>query len=139
MLLDLKFSIGTLGFGAGAFLASLYGMNLKNFFEESDYGFPGITALSFFLAGAFWIYNLRKLRRVQRVSMWGEQGSRNRGPWTDIHNPLPALPGESRMERQKRLELARVENGEDGARGREGLEAVDMFPTVLEGKPGKEK
>lgn len=40
MLLDLKFSIGTLGIGAGTFIAALYGMNLKSFIEESDFGFP---------------------------------------------------------------------------------------------------
>jgi magnesium transporter len=34
MLLDLKFSIGTLGIGSGAFIAALYGMNLKNFIVE---------------------------------------------------------------------------------------------------------
>ena len=138
MLLDLKFSIGTLGIGSGAFVASLYGMNLKNFIEESDLGFLGVTAWSFIFAAVVCTYGLKKLRRVQRVSMWGEQGSRSRGRWTDIHNPLPALPGESRMERRRRLELTRVETGEDGARGREGLEAVDMFSTVNE-KPDKEK
>lgn len=134
MLLDLKFSIGTLGFGCGAFIASLYGMNLKNFIEESDFGFMGVTALSFILAAVVWTYGLKKLRRVQRLSMWGEQGSRSRGPWTDIHSPLPALPGESRMDRQKRLELARVEMG-----GREGLEAADIYPTVTDEKTTKEK
>jgi hypothetical protein len=38
MLLDLKFSIGTLGIGSGAFVAALYGMNLKNFIEDSELG-----------------------------------------------------------------------------------------------------
>ncbi len=139
MLLDLKFSIGTLGFGSGAFIASLYGMNLKNFMEESDLGFSGVTALSFLFAAVVWTYGLKKLRKVQRVSMWGEQGSRSRGPWTDINSPLPALPGESRVERQRRLELARAESGEDGAGGREGSEAVEMFPTATEEKHVKEK
>lgn len=139
MLLDLKFSIGTLGIGSGAFAASLYGMNLKNFIEESDYGFLGITTLSFICTMAVLTYGSRKLRRVQRVSMWGEQGSRSRGPWTDINSPLPALPGESRMVQQRRLELARVESGEDGAGGREGSEAVHSVPTVTEKKPVIEK
>lgn len=124
MLLDLKFSIGTLGFGAGAFLASLYGMNLKNFFEESDLGFLGVTVTSVILAGIVWTYGLKKLRRVQRVSMWGERGSKSRGPWTDINSPLPAIPGESRIDRQRRLELARVASGEDGS------EVVEIYPTV---------
>lgn len=86
MLLDLKFSIGTLGIGSGAFIASLYGMNLKNFIEESD----GLT----------------KLRKVQRVSMWGEQGHTSRGSWRDV-GALPPLPGESRIERLERSKRAR--------------------------------
>lgn len=138
MLLDLKFSIGTLATGSGAFVASLYGMNLKNFIEESDLGFLGVTAWSAILAAVVCTYGLKKLRRVQRVSMWGEQGSRSRGPWTDINNPLPAIPGDLRVERQRRLELARFENGEDGAGGREGSE-VKFFPTVIEGKTAKGK
>lgn len=139
MLLDLKFSIGTLGIGTAAFAASLYGMNLKNFIEESDLGFLGVTATSTVLAAVVWAYGLKRLRRVQRVSMWGEQGSRSRGPWTDVNSALPALPGESRVERQRRLELARNESGEDGAGVREGSEAVEMYPTVNEEKPLKEK
>ena len=139
MLLDLKFSIGTLGIGSGAFVASLYGMNLKNFIEESDIGFLGVSACSFILAAVVCTYGLKKLRRVQRVSMWGERGSRSRGPWTDVQNPLPALPGESRMERQKRMELARLEYREDGTRGREGFEAGEAFLTVNEEKATKGK
>jgi magnesium transporter len=81
MLLDLKFSIGTLGIGSGAFIAALYGMNLKNFIEESDYGFVGVSAWSFIFAAIVCSYGLTKLRKVQRVSMWGEQGRKSRGSW----------------------------------------------------------
>lgn len=112
MLLDLKFSIGTLGIGSGAFIAALYGMNLKNFIEESDYGFVTVSAWSFFFAAIVCSYGLTKLRRVQRVSMWGEQGRRSRGSWRDI-DPMPALPDESRTGRVRRLKDARME-----ARGR---------------------
>ena len=98
MLLDLKFSIGTLGIGSGAFVAALYGMNLKNFIEESDIGFWGISGLSAVMAGIVCIYGLQKLRKVQRVSMWGEQGHINRGNWRNVD----ALPGEGRADRVKR-------------------------------------
>ena len=113
MLLDLKFSIGTLGIGSGAFIAALYGMNLKNFMEESDYGFLGVSTWSFVFAAIVCGYGLTKLRKVQRVSMWGEQGRRSRGSWREV-DPLPALPGESRMERLKRLREARHEAFEVG-------------------------
>lgn len=74
MLLDLKFSIGTLGIGSGAFVAALFGMNLKSFIEESDFGFIGVTGFSGVLAFVVCLYGLTKLRKVQRVSMWGEKG-----------------------------------------------------------------
>jgi hypothetical protein len=76
MLLDLKFSIFTLGIGAGTFVAALYGMNLKNFIEESDLGFGGISAWCTVFGIVVCIYGLQKLRSVQRVSMWGEHGRR---------------------------------------------------------------
>ena len=74
MLLDLKFSIGTLGLGAGTFFAALYGMNLKNFIEESDLGFWGVSALCTVSSIALIVWGLKKLRSVQRVSMWGGAG-----------------------------------------------------------------
>ncbi|KAF1991383.1 cora-domain-containing protein [Aulographum hederae CBS 113979] len=73
MLLELKFSIWTLGLGAGTFIAALYGMNLKNFFEESDLGFLGISSVCGLASCVAIFYGVRKLRRVQRFSMWGER------------------------------------------------------------------
>lgn len=78
MLLDLKFSIGTLGMGSGAFIAALYGMNLKNFLEESNFGFWGVTGWCTACVLIVFAYGLTKLRRVQRISMWGESG--RKGP-----------------------------------------------------------
>ena len=72
MLLDLRFSIFTLGIGAGTFIAALYGMNLKNFMEESQLGFWGVSSISAALSTVVLVYGLGRLRKVQRVSMWGE-------------------------------------------------------------------
>ncbi|KAL8716116.1 MAG: hypothetical protein Q9220_000021 [cf. Caloplaca sp. 1 TL-2023] len=102
MLLDLKFSIGTLGIGSGAFVASLYGMNLKNFIEESNLGFFGVSAWSFVFAAVVCSYGLSKLHKVQRVSMWGEHGRNSRGNWRNV-DLAPPLPGESRTDRLKRI------------------------------------
>lgn len=98
MLLELKFSIGTLGISAGMFIAALYGMNLENFIEETHYGFAGISGLSTVIAVIACMYGLRKLRKVQRLSMWGEgsgiksqqvgQGRGGRGSWREIESPL---------------------------------------------------
>ena len=110
MLLDLKFSIGTLGIGSGAFIAAIYGMNLKNFIEESDLGFWGVSGFSGIFAAVVCVYGLQKLRRVQRVSMWGEQGRLSRGSWTgDVDRTPKGLPAgmvETRLERIKRLKEA---------------------------------
>jgi magnesium transporter len=71
MLLDLKFSISTLAITAGTFVAALYGMNLKNFIEESDFGFYGISAWCAVFGVIVATYGLQKLRKVQRLSMYG--------------------------------------------------------------------
>lgn len=121
MLLDLKFSIGTLGLATGTLFSALYGMNLKNFIEESDFGFGGISAICFALTGVVCIYGLAKLRKLQRVRMWGESGvestslsplstrrgaiNQHRTNWRaeSIEPVWGSLPGEARSERIKRL------------------------------------
>lgn len=124
MLLDLKFSIGTLGIASGAFIAGLYGMNLKNFFEESDLGFFGVSTWSFVMAALVCSYGLTKLRKLQRVSMWGEQGRKSRGSWRDV-DPLPTLPGESRAERLQRFTEQRRAAMREGQGGTRGVERGD--------------
>ncbi|KAK5130583.1 hypothetical protein LTR08_001902 [Meristemomyces frigidus] len=104
MLLELKFSIGTLGISAGMFVAALYGMNLENFIEETHYGFASISAFSTCIALLACAYGLRKLRVVQRLSMWGGQGPSSpaagggmkglragRGSWREIDRPLAVM------------------------------------------------
>ncbi|OAA60151.1 inner membrane magnesium transporter MRS2 [Cordyceps fumosorosea ARSEF 2679] len=69
MLLDLKFSVGTLGLAMGTFLAGLYGMNLENFIEETNWGFGAVTTVSTVFSLMVCWYGLVKLRRVQRIKM----------------------------------------------------------------------
>ena|ERR1700761_6830661 len=71
MLLELRFSVWTLGLASGTFVAALYGMNLKNFIEESDAGFVGVSVVCGVASVVVLMYGLNLLRRVQRVSMWG--------------------------------------------------------------------
>ncbi|KAJ5100712.1 Mg2+ transporter protein CorA-like/Zinc transport protein ZntB [Penicillium angulare] len=121
MLLDLKFSIGTLALAAGTLFSALYGMNLKNFIEESDLGFGGVSIICFGITALCSVYGLAKLRKLQRVRMWGESGAggASLNPLTTRHSMLGAqrsnwradsiepvwgsLPGEARSERIKRL------------------------------------
>lgn len=119
MLLDLKFSIGTLGLATGTLFSALYGMNLKNFIEESDFGFGAVSIACFAVTGFVCAYGLAKLRKLQRVRMWGEAGvgggpfgaygssaaAGSRHNWrADSIEPIwSGFPGEARAERMKRL------------------------------------
>ena len=72
MLLEIKFSVGTLGLASGTLIAGLYGMNLENFIEETNWGFGGVTFISFGLSAIVCVWGLKRLRKVQTVKMWGE-------------------------------------------------------------------
>jgi Mg2+ and Co2+ transporter CorA len=109
MLLEIKFSVGTLGLAAGTLIAGLYGMNLASGIEESDIAFGAVTAVCFGLSAIVAMYGMRRLRRLQRVKMWnegyGSQLSSARGNWRNEaldHAGIGALPGETRMERLRR-------------------------------------
>ncbi|GJC97316.1 CorA-like Mg2+ transporter [Colletotrichum higginsianum IMI 349063] len=84
MLLDLRFSVGTLGLAMGTFLAGLYGMNLENFIEDSHWGFAGVTITSTICSLIVCWYGLVKLRKVQRVKMMFDE----RGPLTRTSRQL---------------------------------------------------
>lgn len=73
MLLELKFSIGAMGLGGGALIAGLYGMNLKNFMEDSAAGFATVAVVAAAVVGGIIMVGLKNLRRVQRVTMMWEQ------------------------------------------------------------------
>ncbi|PVG00729.1 Mg2+ transporter protein cora-like protein [Serendipita vermifera] len=67
LALDLKVSIMTMGLGAGALFAGLFGMNLANWMEDSFAAFLGAAGIAIGLAiGLAWagIRRLNKLRRV---------------------------------------------------------------------------
>lgn len=134
MLLDLKFSIGTLGLAAGTLFSALYGMNLKNFIEESDMGFAAVSGLCFVFTAFVCAYGLMKLRKVQRVRMWGEGGIQDRYAtglgthglppgvsrpnWkSDSLGPVwSSFPGEERL-RRARSERAAAEKSATGVGG----------------------
>lgn len=81
MLLELKFSIGTLGLAMGTFLAGLYGMNLENFIEEKNWGFGTVSGVSAIMSIVICWYGLVKLRKVQRVKMGGSMRTQDRNHW----------------------------------------------------------
>jgi len=94
MLMDLKFSIGTLGLSGGTFVAALYGMNLKNFIEESDWGFWAISGWCTLFGAVVCLAGLKRLRRVQRLSMFGgdekKGGENGQRAWDTLQQPVEA-------------------------------------------------
>jgi len=105
MLLDLKFSVGTLGLAMGTFLAGLYGMNLENFIEETNWGFGAVTGVSTIFSLLVCWYGLVKLRKVQRVRM-GASGLRGgeRARWFHDDN-AQALLDPNNLERLRRINM----------------------------------
>jgi len=107
MLLELKYSIATLGLASGTLVAGLYGMNLENFIEETNWGFGAVTSVCFGLSAIVCVWGLRRLRKVQKVRMWGEgldpMGGRGggRGNWRS-----EALESQMATERVRRLQKA---------------------------------
>jgi len=105
MLLDLKFSIGTLGLAMGTFLAGLYGMNLENFIEETNWGFGGVTGVSVVFSLIVCWYGLIKLRKVQRVKM-GDAPS-PQAHWFQDHGAGGLLEAKNR-ERLRRVNMLKM-------------------------------
>lgn len=108
MLLDLKFSIGTLGLAMGTFLAGLYGMNLENFIEETNWGFGTVTGISTALSLLVCWYGLIKLRKLQRVKMSGGGlgALRNHNnQWLCDHGADGLLLDPSNRERLRRINM----------------------------------
>jgi len=97
MLLGLKVDIGTMGISVGMFIAALYGMNLENFIEETNWGFFGVSGFCTVLSIIACMYGLRKLRKVQRLSMWGGEGRMKIGRARGIEErPLAGLAEQDR-------------------------------------------
>lgn len=69
MLLELKVTIYTLGVTVATLLPAFYGMNLKNFIEESYFGFSGVIILSIIFAVMVTKANFRALKSVTNVTM----------------------------------------------------------------------
>lgn len=69
MLFELKVTIYTLGFTVATIIPAFYGMNLKNFIEESVWGFACVCIFSVASAIAVTTSNFRALRGVTKLTM----------------------------------------------------------------------
>ncbi|EGV63545.1 mitochondrial inner membrane magnesium transporter lpe10 [Yamadazyma tenuis] len=71
MLLGLKFGVGMLSMAVALYAAAVYGMNLENFIEETDFGFPVVIAGSFLLLFIYLRVSVHGLRKISKVTMTG--------------------------------------------------------------------
>lgn len=69
MLLSLKFGVGLLSLAFALYLASIYGMNLENFIEETDYGFSLVVSVSTLILLVMILRSVARLRSVLRITM----------------------------------------------------------------------
>lgn len=81
MLFELKVTIYTLGFTVATLIPAFYGMNLKNYIEESQYGFGSVLVVLIIQGILITIWNFRRLRGVQKMTM--------------MHGLTSTLPGRS--------------------------------------------
>ncbi len=68
LVFEIKINIITMGFGLGAFIAGIYGMNLTHGLEQNPYAFYAISGASFcFITGAitFAIMRLFRYRKIK--------------------------------------------------------------------------
>lgn len=71
MLFDLKVTIYTLGFTVATLVPAFYGMNLKNYIEDSTIGFGAVVVVSIIQGIIITAFNFKKLRGVQKLTMTG--------------------------------------------------------------------
>ena len=69
MVFELRVAIFTLGITIATLLPAFYGMNLKNYIENSNIAFGSVVALSAIAGGSMCIVYLRRLHAVKRMTM----------------------------------------------------------------------
>ncbi|RXW22790.1 hypothetical protein EST38_g3063 [Candolleomyces aberdarensis] len=85
LTLDLKVSIATLGIGAGALIAGLFGMNLTSHIEEDPYAFYVLSGASAGIALLVAMAGLRRLSKIRKVGLSSNIPDRSPKPYL----PLP--------------------------------------------------
>jgi len=89
LALDLKVSIMTLGIGAGALIAGLFGMNLQSDLEKSNWAFVGISIFATASAGLVMLVGLRRLAKIRKVGLSASSVAPSRRPKRKPWLPLP--------------------------------------------------
>ena len=97
MLFELKITVYTLGFTVATLVPAFYGMNLKNYIEETNWGFGLVLVVSLLQGLAITWLNFRKLHKVQKLTMMGTSNLSKAGTGLSRH-----IPPTSRVDRWKR-------------------------------------
>ncbi|CAK7913021.1 magnesium transporter Mrs2p, mitochondrial [[Candida] anglica] len=71
MLFELQVTVYTLGFTVATLVPAFYGMNLKNYIEDSELGFGAVVVFSLIQGILVTSMMFRKLRKVQKLTMMG--------------------------------------------------------------------
>ena len=97
----------TLGIGSGAAIAGLLGMNLKNYMEDWNYGFPLITSLAFGTSMLVCGYGLTRLKRIQKLTLYGRYPgtSKRKDIIENNNNKFPQWTEEEHLSRGKRWKM----------------------------------
>jgi magnesium transporter len=66
LLFELKLTVATMSVGSGALIASLFGMNLKNFMEDDPMAFALVTGGTLFTVALTLAGAMRKVRVLSR-------------------------------------------------------------------------
>ncbi|TXT15693.1 hypothetical protein VHUM_00196 [Vanrija humicola] len=69
LALDVKVSMATLGIGAGALIAGIFGMNLSTSLEQTPWAFAIVATMTYVFAFLIYIYGVKLLRKVGHVSL----------------------------------------------------------------------
>ncbi|KAL1413465.1 magnesium ion transporter [Vanrija albida] len=69
LALDVKVSMATLGIGAGALVAGIFGMNLATSLEQTPWAFAVVASMTYLFAFLIYIYGVKLLRKVGHVSL----------------------------------------------------------------------
>lgn len=98
MVFELRITIAILGFSVGVFFAALYGMNLKNYLEESHYGLVAVTVALSAVALLITIFNLKTLVATQKATL---SSDKFRGSKKQRHAMLTAMKSRRYDEKQR--------------------------------------
>ncbi|KAG7193561.1 magnesium ion transporter [Scheffersomyces spartinae] len=69
MVFELRITVYTLGFAVATLVPAFYGMNLKNYIEDTNWGFGMVIAISIIQGLVVTLLNFRKLHSVQKLTM----------------------------------------------------------------------